>query len=63
MVLLGILSSCSPAELVYGQLLCISEEFLQPRTSRLPEHAIPFLSQLQKTMRSIRPPGPRLHGK
>ena len=68
MVLLGMRSSwrvdpgCSPAELVYGQTLRIPGEFLQPGTLRLPEPDLHFLSQLQKTMRSIQPPVPLFHG-
>ena len=69
MVLLGIRSSwrvdpgCSPAELVYGQTLRIYGEFLHSCTSRLTETDVPFLSQLQKTMRSIQPPALRFHGR
>ena len=68
MVLLGIRSSwrvdpgCSPAELVYGSTLRIPGEFLQPREARTVEPDLPFLRQLQQSMRSIQPPPPRFHG-
>ncbi|KAK3696972.1 hypothetical protein RRG08_023162 [Elysia crispata] len=68
MVLLGIRSSrrvdpgCSPAELVYGSTLRIPGEFLQPREARAVEPDLPFLRQLQQSMRSIQPPPPRFHG-
>ena len=68
MVLLGIRSSwrvipgCSPAELVYRSALRIPGEFLQPREARAVEPDLPFLRQLQQSMRSIQPPPPRFHG-
>ncbi|GFN79523.1 Pol polyprotein [Plakobranchus ocellatus] len=68
MVLLGIRSSwrvdpgCSPAELVYGSTLRIPGEFLQPHDARTVEPDLPFLRQLQQTMRSVQPPTPQFHG-
>ena len=68
MVLLGIRSSwrvdpgCSPAELVYGSTLRIPGEFLQPRDARTMEPDLPFLRELQRTMRSLQPPPTRFHG-
>lgn len=67
MVLLGMRSSwrvdpgCSPAELVYGSSLRIPGEFFQPHDTRTNEPDVPFLRQLQQTMRSIQPPPPRFH--
>lgn len=68
MVLLGLRSSwrvdpdCSPAELVFGSTLRIPGEFLQPCDTRTSEPDIPFLRQLQQTMRSIHAPAPKFHG-
>ena len=68
MVLLGIRSSwrvdpgCTPAELVYGSTLRIPGEFLQSRDARTMEPVLPFLRELQRTMRSLQPPPARFHG-
>ena len=68
MILLGIRSSwrvdpgCSPAELVYGSTLRIPGQFLQPRDARTMEPDLPFLRELQRTMRSLQPPPARFHG-
>ena len=68
MVLLGIRSSwrvdpgCSPAELVYGSTLRIPGEFLQSRDARTMEPDLPFLRELQRTMRSLQLPPAKFHG-